>query len=199
MLYSGLGFSGVLPLVLGASYVTSTIIANMISSVLIDRIGRVNLLVFGLTGCMIALCCEAAITASFGGTTNAAGLKAGVFFFFLYVFMYVSIPKICAKFSKLTSAPLLAMACALTLPDLSTLQRSSQHTSALRAWDFPSRSCSSQPFRISALERLLLTILVGSSTSFSSASLRLTFQSFTSRSLRLVDPLHLQGRPLLIH
>lgn len=89
VLYSGLGFTGVIPLVLGASYVTSTIIANWISALLIDRVGRVNLMVAGLIGCALALCFEAAITASFQGTSNTAGLKAGVFFFFLYVFMFV--------------------------------------------------------------------------------------------------------------
>lgn len=44
-----------------------------------------TLLVIGFTGCLISLCFEAALSAEYIGTTNHAGLSAGVFFLFLYI------------------------------------------------------------------------------------------------------------------
>lgn len=74
---------------LAAAYVSCTVPANYICALLIDRLGRVRLMVIGLVGCMLALMLEAIMSALYGGTDNTAGLKAGVFFLFLYVFMYV--------------------------------------------------------------------------------------------------------------
>lgn len=44
LLYQGLGFKGSVPLLLAAAYVTVACVGNYINSLLIDRLGRVNLL-----------------------------------------------------------------------------------------------------------------------------------------------------------
>lgn len=44
LLYQGLGFKGSIPLLLAAAYVTVACVGNYVNSVLIDRVGRVNLL-----------------------------------------------------------------------------------------------------------------------------------------------------------
>ncbi|KAJ5263938.1 general substrate transporter [Penicillium angulare] len=85
LLYEGLGFTGSIPLLLAAAYVTVAFCGNYISSLLIDRIGRRTSLVIGISGCGISLIFEAALSATYVGTTNHAGLSAGVFFLFLYI------------------------------------------------------------------------------------------------------------------
>ncbi|KIX06601.1 uncharacterized protein Z518_04577 [Rhinocladiella mackenziei CBS 650.93] len=88
LLYQGLGFTGSLPLILAGAYVTVACCGNFINSLLIDRVGRVRLLVIGWTGCLVSLCFEAALSAEYIGTTHKAGLSAGVFFLFLYITFY---------------------------------------------------------------------------------------------------------------
>lgn len=39
----------------------------------------------GLLGCLVSLVFEAAIVAKYTSTSNEAGLRAGVFFLFLYI------------------------------------------------------------------------------------------------------------------
>ncbi|KAK4944923.1 hypothetical protein LTR10_015842 [Elasticomyces elasticus] len=90
LLYQGLGFSGSLPLILAAAYVSVACCGNYVNSLLIDRVGRVKLLLIGFTGCLITLCFESAMSALYIGITpmNHAGLSAGVFFLFLYITFY---------------------------------------------------------------------------------------------------------------
>ncbi|OQV09528.1 hypothetical protein CLAIMM_13641 [Cladophialophora immunda] len=88
ILYEGLGFTGSIPLLLSAIYVLYAACLNYVCSLLIDRVGRVRLMLIGFTGCLICLCCETAMDASFSNTTNRAGLRAGVFFLFFFVTFY---------------------------------------------------------------------------------------------------------------
>ncbi|KAK7890390.1 hypothetical protein LTR67_008276 [Exophiala xenobiotica] len=90
LLYQGLGFTGSIPLVLAAAYVTVACIGNYINSMIIDRIGRKACLVIGFSGCLVTLCFEAAMSAEYIGKipANNAGLGAGVFFLFLYITFY---------------------------------------------------------------------------------------------------------------
>lgn len=99
-------------LLLAAIYVSVACVGNYICSLLIDRLGRVNLLgkiellskgtlkgtispeiVIGLSGCMVSLICEAALAARFAGGQNEAGLRAGIFFMFLFITLWVAIYK----------------------------------------------------------------------------------------------------------
>ncbi|CAK7204028.1 hypothetical protein SEUCBS139899_006779 [Sporothrix eucalyptigena] len=91
LLYQGLGFNNMLSLMLAALYVTVACAGNYICSLLIDRVGRVKLLLIGFTGCMLSLAAETALDAEYTGVTegrNEAGLRAGVFFMFLYITFY---------------------------------------------------------------------------------------------------------------
>lgn len=110
LLYQGLGFSNMISLMLAALYVTVACAGNYICSLLIDRVGRVKLLrkfyspnifcrtfsnspVTGLIGCMLSLAVETALDAVYTGDAlitnrNEAGLRAGVFFMFLYITFY---------------------------------------------------------------------------------------------------------------
>ncbi|KAH8797951.1 general substrate transporter [Xylogone sp. PMI_703] len=87
-LYQNLGLSGGMPLILGAAYVTVATISNFVGALLLDRIGRKPLLLAGLTGCMLSVCLETAMIASFADTTNHAGLSMGVFFSFCFISFY---------------------------------------------------------------------------------------------------------------
>ncbi|UNI21324.1 hypothetical protein JDV02_007323 [Purpureocillium takamizusanense] len=88
LLYQGLGFKGSIPLILAAAYVTVACVGNYINSLLVDRFGRVRLLVIGFTGCLVSLIFEAALSAKYIGTNENKGLGAGVFFMFLYITFY---------------------------------------------------------------------------------------------------------------
>ncbi|KAG0707359.1 general substrate transporter [Suillus ampliporus] len=72
-LYNDLGFSGGLVLILGALYVTVATMANFLASFVMDYVGRVRLLIIGMTGCIITLSLECAMEAKYMGTTNRTG------------------------------------------------------------------------------------------------------------------------------
>lgn len=50
-----------------------------------DRFGRRTFLLIGATGTVVAMIFLAAMTASFLGTTNTAGLNAGIFFIWFFI------------------------------------------------------------------------------------------------------------------
>ncbi|EXJ66855.1 uncharacterized protein A1O5_10050 [Cladophialophora psammophila CBS 110553] len=88
ILYQGLGQTGGVPLILGAAYCTIAAFLNYVCAVLIDRVGRVRLMIIGLSGCVLCLAIESALVAEYAGTQNKAGLSAGVFMLFFYIFFY---------------------------------------------------------------------------------------------------------------
>jgi hypothetical protein len=87
-LYNGLGLYGSLPLLLYAIYLTWAAALNYFSATIMDRVGRVRLLLGGLIGCSIMIICEMAMVAQFSGTANKIGNAFGVVFLFLYVGVY---------------------------------------------------------------------------------------------------------------
>ncbi|CAL5868383.1 uncharacterized protein PFLUO_LOCUS2608 [Penicillium psychrofluorescens] len=88
LLYQGLGFSNKISLLLAALYVSVACAGNYVSSVLVDRLGRVKLFLIGFSGCLVSLIFETVMVARYTGSTNEAGLRAGVFFLFLYITFY---------------------------------------------------------------------------------------------------------------
>ncbi|KAJ5988017.1 hypothetical protein N7481_003227 [Penicillium waksmanii] len=88
LLYQGLGFDNKISLLLSALYVSVACAGNYISSILVDRVGRVKLFLIGFSGCLISLIFETVMVARYTGSTNKAGLRAGVFFLFIYIFFY---------------------------------------------------------------------------------------------------------------
>ncbi|KAL9053900.1 MAG: hypothetical protein Q9162_004473 [Coniocarpon cinnabarinum] len=85
LIYSSLGLSGSIPLLLNACWVTFTIFGNIFTALFLDRWGRRKFLIVGSTGCTVSLIFLCAMTASFLDTTNKAGLRAAVFFVFFYL------------------------------------------------------------------------------------------------------------------
>ncbi|CRG88849.1 hypothetical protein PISL3812_05884 [Talaromyces islandicus] len=61
---------------------------SSLASLLMDRVGRVKLLTIGISGCLVSLIFEAALSARYIGTENSSGLSAGVFFLFLFISFY---------------------------------------------------------------------------------------------------------------
>lgn len=90
LLYNSLGLFDSVPLLLYAVYLSWAAAMNYLSSRIMDRVGRVRLLVIGLTGCTFAIICEIAMVAEFSGTANKVGNGFGVFFLFLFVTFYGS-------------------------------------------------------------------------------------------------------------
>ncbi|KAH0837179.1 hypothetical protein AYO21_08164 [Fonsecaea monophora] len=88
LLYKSLGITGSLPLLLNALYNGVAAFMNFINSLFLDRLGRIRIMLIGLTGCACSLICFTAMVATFGGTTNQVGNGFGVFFLFLFVFFY---------------------------------------------------------------------------------------------------------------
>ncbi|KAL6250231.1 hypothetical protein RBB50_002532 [Rhinocladiella similis] len=88
LLYKSLGITGSLPLLLNALYNGLAAVMNFVNSVFLDRLGRIRIMLIGLTGCACSLICFTAMVATYGGTTNRVGNGFGVFFLFLFVFFY---------------------------------------------------------------------------------------------------------------
>jgi MFS family permease len=90
LLYKGLGITGWLPLMLYAIYASWAAFLNWAGSMIVDRIGRIRMLTIGVVGCALMVSCEAAMVATYGGTTNRVGNGFGVFFLFVFVTFYGS-------------------------------------------------------------------------------------------------------------
>ncbi|KAF2009416.1 general substrate transporter [Aaosphaeria arxii CBS 175.79] len=88
LLYNSLGISGSLPLLLNGVYNGMAAFMNWINSLFLDRLGRIRIMLIGLTGCVCSLIGLTAIIAEFSGTSNRIGNGFGVFFLFLFVFFY---------------------------------------------------------------------------------------------------------------
>lgn len=91
LLYEGLGMPTNIALLLAAAYVTVACIGNYVCAWLVDIFGRRKLFLIGISGCLIQLIFETALTARYVGTTgtpNKKGLSAAVFFLFFYIFFY---------------------------------------------------------------------------------------------------------------
>lgn len=88
LIYQSLGLKGNIPLLLNACWTTFTIIGNTWTFFFIDRIGRRPLLLIGTTGVLVSQIFLAALSATYLGTNNHAGLSATVFFLWLAIFFW---------------------------------------------------------------------------------------------------------------
>lgn len=103
LIYSGLGLTGSVPLLLNACWTSFTLIGNTWTAFYIDRFGRRRFMLIGSIGCVCSLIFLCSLTATYLDTTNTAGLRAAVFFVFFYCFwwcffvdatQYVYVPEI---------------------------------------------------------------------------------------------------------
>ncbi|KAK5167528.1 uncharacterized protein LTR77_007227 [Saxophila tyrrhenica] len=88
LLYGNLGLDGWLPLVLYGIYTSWAAFLNWINSLILDRIGRRPVIIFGLMGCVAMITIYTAMVAEYAGTDNRAGNAMGVLFLFLFVTFY---------------------------------------------------------------------------------------------------------------
>lgn len=85
-----MGLYGSIPLLLYSVYTTWASSLNLFSSLIVDRFGRIRLLLIGFCGCICMLICFTAMVATFSGSTNRVGNGFGVLFLFLFVTFYAS-------------------------------------------------------------------------------------------------------------
>ncbi|RDW59195.1 hypothetical protein BP5796_12119 [Coleophoma crateriformis] len=90
ILYTSIGLSGYLPLLLSAIFVSITLPCNIWTALYVEKIGRRTLLLVGLAGCTVTNIFECALLATYLGTNNKAGLNAAIFFIFFFVIFWAS-------------------------------------------------------------------------------------------------------------
>jgi len=90
LLYTSLGMTKFMPLLLSALWVTATFPGNVFTSLMIDKLGRRTFMLIGLAGCTVANIFECALQAEFLGSTNKAGQRAAIFFIFFFVVFWSS-------------------------------------------------------------------------------------------------------------
>ena len=88
-LYKALGYGTKDQLALQCGWITVGIIFNFVGAALMDRIGRRPLMLFGISGCCVALIIEAAMVATYAEAgTNKAGLGVGVAALYIFLAIY---------------------------------------------------------------------------------------------------------------
>ncbi|KAJ6020499.1 hypothetical protein N7540_006003 [Penicillium herquei] len=88
LIYAQLGEENSISLLLNACWTTITLSGNTWTAFYVDRFGRRTLLLIGAVGTICTCICLCALSAQYMGSTNQAGLRAAVFFCFLYIFWW---------------------------------------------------------------------------------------------------------------
>ncbi|KAF2416024.1 MFS general substrate transporter [Tothia fuscella] len=86
--FLGLDESGSMSLLLNTYWTSIICIGNVWTAFYIDRFGRRTLLLIGSTRTICTAICLCALSATYLGTANTAGLKAAILFCFLYIFWF---------------------------------------------------------------------------------------------------------------
>src|SRR6266702_7046181 len=88
-LYKALGYGTKDQLALQCGWITVGIISNFVGAALMDRIGRRPLMLFGISGCCVALILEAAMVATYAEAgTNKVGVGFGVAALYIFLAIY---------------------------------------------------------------------------------------------------------------
>ena len=77
ILYKGLGYGTRQTLVFQCGWITTGLSGNIVGSFFLDKVGRRPLILFGIIGCLVALCVETALTASFATPVPAVDPNLG--------------------------------------------------------------------------------------------------------------------------
>ncbi|KAL2704463.1 hypothetical protein AAEP93_005534 [Penicillium crustosum] len=88
ILYEKLGITGWRSILLLGIYDAWSAVGNFFNAKMIDRVGRKNLLFWGLLGSVICLSLYTAMVAQYAGTGNRVGCGFGVLFVYLYTTFY---------------------------------------------------------------------------------------------------------------
>lgn len=89
-LYKALGFGTVDQLLLQAGWISVCPFGNLINSLLVDRIGRTRMVMFGYAGCVVALIGECITVDLFNKSGDRGLASAAVFFLFLHIAFFSS-------------------------------------------------------------------------------------------------------------
>ncbi|KEF56198.1 uncharacterized protein A1O9_07779 [Exophiala aquamarina CBS 119918] len=84
-LYASLGFGTVQQLLIQGGWITVCPFGNWINALVVDKIGRTRMLMFGFAGCVIALIGECITVDVFQRTGHRSAASAAVFFLFLHI------------------------------------------------------------------------------------------------------------------
>lgn len=84
-MYTSLGMTKFVPLLLTSLWVTSTFPGNIFCAFFVERFGRRKFMLIGLTGILVCLICETALQAQYLGSNNRGGQNAAIFFIFLFI------------------------------------------------------------------------------------------------------------------
>ncbi|CAK7207156.1 hypothetical protein SEUCBS139899_009964 [Sporothrix eucalyptigena] len=88
VLYANLGVAGSTPLLLLSIYNVVAAIFNYVCSLVLDRFGRINIITFGIAGCIADLILYTALVAEFANTTNRVGNGFAILALFLFAVFY---------------------------------------------------------------------------------------------------------------
>lgn len=151
ILYEGLGITGYKALLLLGVYTSWAAFMNWVNAVLLDRVGRIKLMVAGMSLAAIAVACEAAMVAEFAGTANAVGNGFGVLFMFLFITFFAGGMDACEHSSSFNLNDLAKSSTNLDQPAMSIFLRFFPPGCAPRAspfqWPAFSPPLSSTPVR----------------------------------------------------
>jgi MFS family permease len=75
-------------LYLAGGYVLVGLVATIFGAASLDKLGRVNVMVWGILAQVAVLCIECALSATYSGTSNRSGNIAGIWAFFFYESIY---------------------------------------------------------------------------------------------------------------
>jgi len=87
-LYKKLGFSVVDQLLIQAGWISVCFFGNVFNAIVVDRVGRVRMLLIGLAGDVVALVGECITVARYEATGSPTDAKLAVFFLFLHIGFY---------------------------------------------------------------------------------------------------------------
>ncbi|KAJ9603013.1 hypothetical protein H2200_012308 [Cladophialophora chaetospira] len=85
LIFGGLGLGGILPLVMYGIWTTLGTSMALVSIVIVDRVGRRTLLVWGYPVLAVLLLIQAVLQSQFLGTDNRGGLATCLVFLFIYI------------------------------------------------------------------------------------------------------------------
>ncbi|KAK4889794.1 hypothetical protein LTR27_011411 [Elasticomyces elasticus] len=89
-LYSSLGFGTVQQLLIQCGWITVCPFGNWINALVVDRLGRTRLLMFGFAGCVLALIGECITVSIYQRTGQRTAASAAVFFLFMHIAAFSS-------------------------------------------------------------------------------------------------------------
>ena len=89
-LYKSLGFTTVQTLVIQGGWITVCPFGNLFNALVVDKVGRTKLLIWGFAGCIVALIGECITVSQFNKTGSNSVAAAAVFFLFLHIVFFSS-------------------------------------------------------------------------------------------------------------